>query len=204
MAEHPDDDGFDFGKYTMNTCLLAAMAAAIIFAFTCPPADAGGFLKPGCSDLSSCDGCEPCWCCQGQPKKVKRTRHCFDVECETICIPPVTLPTCAWFGGNGRCEDNCCPDDCGDDCAAECSVCRSPGWLRRICAKLTDCRIRTVHRIKRQEHDIEGCEWEWTAVCTGCRDGGKCCTNACSTPGSCCAPCGELSRSATAGAAEYR
>lgn len=182
----------------MKATLMSAALAATM-AFCCGPAHADcDFLKPSCSDRDCCGSCEPVWlCCQGQPKSVKTTRHCYDVECKYVCIPPVTLPECCWFGKSCDCSGGDCAEGCdagcGNDCGEDCTECPSPGLFRRLCAKFTDCRIRKVHRMKKQEHDQQECVWEWKVVRMAPPGGDKCCDDSCGPPVSCCAPCDALS-----------
>ncbi len=173
-----------------------SVAAVLIVVLTGQPAGAGcGFLKPLCCDNDCCGSCEPQWlCCQREVKTVKVTRHCYDVECEYVAIPPVTLPCCSLFG-NGCCEDDCgecdaCTDECGEGCGEDCDRC-SPGLFRRLCNRLTACRVRKVHRMKKKEHEVQQCVSEWSVVRMAPPGCGKCCDDDCVAPPSCCAPCGE-------------
>lgn len=181
----------------MKITLSASACGAVMMAATilCAPASADcDFLKPHCADHEGCGSCGPVWlCCQGQPKTVNTTRHCYDVECEYVCIPPVTLPACCRFLSDQHCAGDSCAEDCAegcdDDCGESCDSCSPPNLLQRVCAKFTDCRIRKVHRLKKQEQDIQECEWEWSVVRMAAPGCCKDCGESCCPPVSCCAPC---------------
>ncbi|MCA9059177.1 MAG: hypothetical protein KDA85_11780 [Planctomycetaceae bacterium] len=178
----------------MRALFTAAVAA--LFLNFCGAADAGD----GCCKLVSCgdaccDGCGPTvLCCQPEVKTEKIMRHCFEVECKHICIPPVQLPNCgnsclgSLFGGNDCAPDQCgagCSDGCGPACT---TCCEDKSLLGQLCSKLTDCRIRTVNTYKKKEYECgEKCVVTWKVVCMPAAGCGKC-GDGCGSQPSCCAP----------------
>jgi hypothetical protein len=138
--------------------------------------------------------------CQPVVKTEKIKRHCFEVECEYVCIPPVQLPKCGGgfcglFGGgcDGCSETECAAPGCTTDCA-ECGAgtCGNgnDSLLGRLCSKLTDCRIRKVNTFKKKEYECgEKCVVEWKVVCVPAIGCDKSCGEGCYTAPDCCAPC---------------
>ncbi len=177
--------------------LQYCVAVMLVITLVNQSARAGcGASKPaGCSE-SSCGSCEPGFlCCQNKIKTVKVKKHCYEVECDHVCIPPVCLPKCPLFGAG----DDCCNDGtngCGGDCGAQgcqdCSQCKQEkGFFGRLCSKLTDCRIRKVHTLNKNEYEVEKCVCDWSVVFMQPPGCGKSCGEECCAPASCCAPCGE-------------
>lgn len=176
-------------------CVIPAMMIALTSHATWA---ACGGAKPSGYGEGCCSSCEPArLCCQNEVKTVTVKKHCYEVECEDICIPPVTLPKCSLWGNKCCDRSDCCSDGCGcgtegcqDSCGESCGP-KSPGWLQKLCSTLTACRIRQVNRMKKKEYEVEECVCEWSVVClpnSGCAKG---CADDCGPPASCCAPCGE-------------
>jgi hypothetical protein len=83
-------------------------------------------------------------------EKVKR--HCYDVECKTICIPRITFP---WQIACGTRCDTCCD---------------SPGMC---CPEpANSAKLRTVRVLKKFEYECERCKYTWSPTCgeCGCED----------------------------------
>ena len=182
----------------MRSLLLCAAIAALT-AISAPSviAQCGDCKPTGCGE-SCCGSCEPAWlCCQAECKMEKVKKHCYEVECEYICIPPVRLPDCCPFGGgckdgNDGCNQSSC-GSCGQEGCQECATCtEEKGFFRKLCSKLTDCRIRKVNKLKKKEYEVEVCVCKWDVVC--CAPPGYCskgCGDNCAAPPMYCAPCGE-------------
>ena len=128
-------------------------------------------------------------------EKVKKT--CYEVECEYVCIPPVCLPEwCYPFGRRCGAKMNA-ETGCGSCGAEGCLVCcetplQREALLQKLCSKLTACRIRKVHRLKKEDSEVEECITEWSVVCM--QPFGNCSKGCGSTSYSCadpCSPCGE-------------
>lgn len=174
------------------------MALAMVIALSGHSWAAWGGAKPSGCNKECCFSCEPTrLCCQGEVKTVTVKKHCYEVECEDICIPPVTLPKCRLWANECCDSSDCCCDGCGcategcqNTCGETCGS-KSPGWLQKLCSKLTACRIRSVNRMKKKEYEVEECVYEWTVTCMPNPGCGKGCADNCGSPPSCCAPCGE-------------
>ena len=170
-------------------CCVAVMLLIITLVNQSAQADVCGALKPtGCSE-SSCGSCEPgALCCKNAVKTVKIRKHCYEVQCEHVCIPPVCLPKYPLFGSAGA----CCSGDCGSEGCHDCSQCaQDKGFFGRLCSTLTGCRIRKIHTMKKKEYEVEKCVHDWSVVCAQSPGCGKNCGDGCRAPASCCAPCGE-------------
>ncbi len=177
--------------------LHCCVMTTLVLALTNVPAlaDCGAGKPDGCGE--TCWGtCEPMWLfCRAQVKTVKVRKECYEVECEYVCIPPVSLPTCSLFGGDGCKNTNRCNGACGGCGTEGCESCAErdcgPGLLGRICSVFTDCRIRKVSRLKKKESEVEDYVCEWSVVCMQSAGCGKCCYDSSCAPASVCAPCGE-------------
>ena len=179
--------------------LFLCTAFAALTAFATPSAMAQcGNCKPADCGESCCGSCEPSWlCCQAECKMETIKKHCYEVECDYVCIPPVRLPECRLFGrqcgSNGDGSGQSCCDGCGGEGCQNCSACNeNKGLFGRLCSKLTDCRIRKVNKLKKKEYEVEVCVCEWDVVC--CAPPGCCskgCGDTCAAPPLYCAPCGE-------------
>lgn len=179
-------------RYLLTKSLLLAMLAAVS-----APASAG--LRDWCRRDAECgDGCTSQCCptmCVPECKSVTVKKHCWNTECEQVCIPPVTLPCCKCLFG-GKANGGCCDSGCGGDgcggCGSGCSKrCCKNSLLQRLFSRCAGCRTRCVTRLKKHEYECEKTVVEWKCVpCGGCGDGcgtGCCDTGACCEPG-CCAP----------------
>ena len=116
-------------------------------------ADCGTNKPDGCG--KGCNrSCQPAnLCCQNTLKTRNVKKHCYDVECSYVCIPPVTLPArlCPFFRSSKNCGRDIVCGECGVEGCQDCLQCRSePGILRRLCSKLTDGRIRKVRKMKKK------------------------------------------------------
>ena len=173
------------------------VAVAFVVALTDVPAlaDRGAGKPNGCGE-TCCGSCEPTvLCCRAEAKTVKVRKQCYEVECEYVCIPPVSLPTCSLFGGDNCAARNRCDSPCGGCGTEGCESCSQrdsePGLLRRFCSLFTDCRIRKVRKLKKKESEVERCVCEWSVMCMQSPGCGKCSYDGCCAPASACAPCAE-------------
>ena len=139
------------------------VAMTIVVALISQSVSAGfGASKPTGCDETCCDSCNSVFhYCQNETKTVKIRKHCYKVECEDVCIPPVCLPKCLISGGKSDCcndGSNGCDAACGTEGCQDCSRSKQQKWfLERLCSKLTDCRTRKVHTLKKNEYEIEKC-----------------------------------------------
>lgn len=140
-----------------------------------------------CGDYCCAERCEKK--CVGECKSVTETKHCWNTECDEVCVPPVRLPCCKCLlkgmCGKGKCG-SCC--SCGDSGCCDSNSCRQDpccreGLLHRLFSKCAGCRIRCVSRLKKHEYDCEKNVIEWKVAC-----GGGCCSNDCCETGAHCAP----------------
>ena len=130
---------------------------------------AGGYVG-GCDD-GSCVTCPQCnGCCELKSEKVDEDKHCWKVECKTICIPRIVFPWQKPGHGHGHgkgCCDSCtggCDDSCrGDRCCNEC--CNHNG-----------AKVRVVKVLKKHSYTCPACKYSWTPP-EGCGDG--CCDDGC-------------------------
>jgi len=90
-------------------------------------------------DSASCDTC--CPNCKLKIDEKRFTKHCYDVECKTICIPRATFP---WQKG------------CKNGCDAQCSYCPTP---------LNGAKTKTVRVLKKFEYECQRCQYKWTPGC---------------------------------------
>ncbi|MGH7127839.1 MAG: hypothetical protein ACREIV_04685 [Planctomycetaceae bacterium] len=81
--------------------------------------------RPYCCPSCGCQMCYP------DVSVTKETRHCWEVEHEAICIPPIRFP---W--------SRCRPLECG--------------------------RVRVVHVLKREEYEVDRCDYQWKVLCEQC------------------------------------
>ncbi|MAR10684.1 MAG: hypothetical protein CL681_11995 [Blastopirellula sp.] len=117
-------------------CLLAGLAFSPPLVF----AD-GHHASKNTSHCSSCNHCPRCKTrCRAEVTTEDVKKHCFEVECKTICIPKVTFP---WqlHKLHGK---NCCKDG---------AVCPPPAK----CAK-----TRTVRVLVKYEYTCPKCKYTWT------------------------------------------
>ena len=134
------------------------------------PATAGlldGLFSKNSKPSGCCDTCvpQPCYECCPEFKTETVTKHCWEIECERICVPRVRCPFkklfsfggCKSCGGCGGCTEGCCEQVC---CCAD---------------------VRVVRRLVKKEYECEECVVEWHVACKP-----PCCTD-CAIP---CAPVG--------------
>ena len=89
----------------MRTMPYQIAAALLIAAFPLWHYGSDQPAQAATCDSKSCDSC--CPRCQLKIDKKKVKKHCYDVQCETICIPRITFP---WQRG---CKNGCdLPCDC--------------------------------------------------------------------------------------------
>ncbi len=167
--------------------------AAVVFGSVSAEEFTGGIRSAGHEECC-CDGCHPAAeCCESVCCEMELTTksvpgHRYDVRCETICIPPVTLPQICpdWLPGGDRRRKNASPcPGCGEQaCQVHDGRFGShTGLLSRLCACLTNCRVRTVKRLKRIDHTTEKCVCRWTVRKRMVRCGADgCCGDECGVP----------------------
>lgn len=180
----------------MNVLHSCVAVVSVLTLAAAPAVADGGAGKPYACGETCCGTCQPTYlCCRAEPKTVKVRKHCYEVECEYVCIPSVSLPICLLFGRNNCRETNGCDSTCtgrrNDGCESGSQRRGGLGLPRRLCSIFTDCRIRKVRKLKKKEYEVEDCVCEWSVVCvqpTGC---GKSCHNECGAPETVCAPCAE-------------
>lgn len=169
---------------------IQIVAFAIVTAASAiAPAGLIELCSRGCSD--NCCAEQACCAtkCVPEYKSVKVKKHCWQTECEEVCIPPVTLPCCKClfkgaFCRRGKCQG--CADGCssGDCCGSGCrnNECCRNSLLQRMFSCCAGCRTRCVNRLKKHEYECEETAVEWKCVRTGCCDQGACCEPDCCAP----------------------
>jgi hypothetical protein len=100
----------------------------------------------------------------------KEAKHCYDSECEPICIPKVVFP---WQ------KKKACCNSC-NSCAGGCDACAgtgcdgSCGGGSKCCNYNNGACIRYVNKLKKYEYECEVCKYKWEAI-RGCGNGcGSC------------------------------
>ena len=100
-----------------------------------------------CAENPACPQCH----CEVTAEEGKVKKHCYEVECEQICIPKVRIP---WhllgqaFSNRSKCDTaDCSQKPCGE--------------------------VRTIRVLKKKEYECKVCKCKWTPVCNdGCCDTG--------------------------------
>ena len=136
----------------------------------------------GCGCSKATEGCHSCCegcmlICSPECKTVKEKKHCWDVECEPVCIPKVRCPLFNLFGfgsGASACCDSCGDQFCNGNCNGNCQ--------QASCGK-----IRVVRKLKKVEYQVEKTVVEWK-VKRCALECGKCCDGC--APIGCCGPSG--------------
>jgi hypothetical protein len=152
--------------------IFAIIVATLLVASPALVARAGN----GCSD-SACGGGVHCPRCQGtcelSVSKEEVKKHCWDVECKTICIPRITFP---WQ----KCGDcgTCCGGHCGlgksgdKDADPDCNLdCLKAGGAQ-ACGAARCARAKTVRTLKKVEYSCPQCKYKWTPADHKRCDGG--------------------------------
>jgi len=126
-----------------------------------------GFQKPSCGEDCCVEPC--CMVCHAEIKTVKEKKHCWEVECEPVCIPKVRCPLFDFFRGSSSC-DGCGSEGCNDlNC---CDLCGDVRMVRKLVKKEYECEKQVV-------------EWSVRCVSPGCGKCGEGCA-----PAEGCGPCG--------------
>lgn len=119
----------------MRYSLLSAMLLGLL---TSQTAFAGHGHK---SDKVRCPDCN--YVCQLTKEQVTETKHCYDVECKPVCVPPITFP---WERGSGKGKGLATPKRCG--------------------------KVKVVRVLVKEEYECTKCKCKWTAVpAKGKKDG---------------------------------
>ena len=138
----------------MRCCFLILAVAFLLSALT--PVTAMGAPCDGGSDCQTC-----CPNCQLKISLEDVKKHCYEVECKTVCIPRVNFP---WQVS--KCKTGCC-----DGC---CTCCPEP---------CKGAKVKTVRVLKKYEYECKRCKYKWTPQCCGCDQGGRtnggCAADAC-------------------------
>ncbi len=127
-----------------------------------------GIFGGKCKPTGSCDtvACAPChYTCCPELKTVKVKKHCWETECEPVCIPRVQCPLFNFFRKT----------DC-DPCTEILFNGRS---LNGRCAD-----VRVVKKLKKVSYECEKCVVEWNVRCVSSRAKKSC--DGISVSGSCC------------------
>ena len=97
----------------------------------------------GGSACSACGAGEKVCVTDAKPGTVEK--HCWNVECEEVCIPAIRYPWHCWGWGKGV---DCDSGACGDGCSQ------------------TGCgRVRVVRRLKKETYEEDVCEYEHRIEC---------------------------------------
>jgi len=108
----------------------------------------------GCDDQACCPKCK------FSVSKEAVKKHCYGVECKTICIPRITFP---WQTARSKACDEGCDQGCDDGCNGSCHRCLAPQ---------NGAKLKTVHVLKKFEYTCEQCKYQWTPTRshTNCAD----------------------------------
>ncbi|TWT88523.1 hypothetical protein Mal64_20060 [Pseudobythopirellula maris] len=118
--------------------VAAVVAALALGTASADAADKNELLQPVCWNEPACSAsCDACGSdtCYAEAEEVTVEKHCWEIECEKVCVPPVRFPwQCggskltlfSWLDKNkcgdccsdGCCSEACCADACG--CGAGC------------------------------------------------------------------------------------
>ncbi len=124
---------------------------------------------------TTCPRCKSC--CTLKVECGKQEKHCWEIECETICIPRVVFP---WQVKRAKANGQCC-----NSCATGCDSCDAGcGSCGKSCLKCTcvnnGARVKKVKKLKKKKYECPACKYEWTPACNCCGNG---CGNGCGDPG---------------------
>jgi hypothetical protein len=135
----------------MSYKLLLSLVAMLA---VCPVALAGGGADcaSGNCATGACDGrcgggCDDCATCRVTVSSEKVKKHCWEVKCEQICIPPIQFP---WQKCN--------------KCGCKSCSCENPAGCGRVI---------TVRRIVPREYECQECKYDWKVEgrCKSCGSG---------------------------------
>ena len=122
----------------MRCLIIATILAAASYAQAGEPLlPIGGFKK--------CRNCYP------EVKCEPITRHCYEIECEEICVPGVTFYLGKLFG-KGKGKGDCCGCD---------GFCPNPGYMKTV---------RTYKKVEYECGEKMVCDW---SGCGNGKGGGK-------------------------------
>lgn len=114
-----------------------------------------------CCESNACgDGCGDCEECVLSVECGKKTKECFDVECKTICIPPVRFP---WQKKLG-CE--ACANGCAGGCAQ--SACADSACPNGCCAPDRKAKTKVVRVLKKFEYECPAVKYIWKPLSKCC------------------------------------
>lgn len=139
----------------LHRLLTVALLAALM---TTGPMCDPPHVWAGGDDQACCPKCK----CSVSKEAVKK--HCYGVECKTICIPRITFP---WQTVCRHVGDAVCDGGCEEGCDGSCTSCPSP---------LNGAKLKTVRILKKFEYTCERCKYRWTPTRSRCDDADRDCT----------------------------
>lgn len=124
---------------TRTLVLIMAFGAG---ASQVPAGDVGCETRVPLTGETVCDMCGDKVCVTyAEPGTVEK--HCWQVECEEVCIPAIRWPWRCW-GDKDRCDSG--------ECVAGCAP--------------TACgRVRVVHRLRKETYECDVCKYEHRIEC---------------------------------------
>ncbi|MCA9083273.1 MAG: hypothetical protein KDA81_04415 [Planctomycetaceae bacterium] len=156
--------------------LLIAAALVLLIQHN---SQAGLGFHTSCSDRCT-ESCQ--MMCVPECKVEKVEKHCWQTECDTVTVPPVTLPCCkCLLHGRKKC---CCNRGCSDGSCTGCcesskNNCCKNSLLRKVFGKFACCDVKCVTKLKPHKYECEECVVDWKLVSAG-----SC---------GCCSSCGDTS-----------
>jgi len=128
-------------------------------------------VKAGCGHHAKQHCCPECnHTCKLEAKEVEVEKKCYEIECETICVPRVVFPwqtgDCCWFPwGKKKSHGNPC-DSCDGGGCKVCTNCVHNGAT-----------VRKIKVLKTKSYKCPECQYSWSvedAPSCGCGDSGCC------------------------------
>ena len=149
---------------------LAAVASLVAVALLAEAGDgSGGKHKGGCR--ARCPSCD-CLCTLSVSVE-QATKHCYEVECKTICIPRVVFPWQKKDCGKGKNFGDGSGNNCGS--GKVCSKCRGKGCSVCCSRANNGAKVKCVRELTKFEYECPECKYKWTpsANICGCCGGGS-------------------------------
>ena len=145
--------------HTMHRTMSIIAAVLFLGTFVIHQAS-GGTLLQACCDAPAAR-CRQVCCpqCKLTVSLEKVKKHCYGVECKTICIPRFSFPWQLDRGHQG-CDGGC-------DSARGGSRARCP----RPCK---GAKVKTVRVLKKYEYECQRCKYQWTPPATECGHANGC------------------------------
>ena len=144
------------------------LSGLTLLALTTMSAGAKGPLGSSncCADRVVC--CPNCHC-YAKVEEVEIKKHCYEVECEKVCIPKVCFPWHKFCFIKKKCKDDCC--DSG--CAAAPGCCDGGSCCQEGCPQPCPPRVgcvRSVRVLVKEEYKCKACECVWEICDDNCCD----------------------------------